>query len=257
MMNGKLFSLLLSCLITLDFVNAYIDQNEDSHEQSGINFLQLFRSYGERERENRRNIDNDLETWTGRWMPERLGDPTPPPKILSKNEYSHDDYSQNFIHSIPMGIVSTECDDAKTNLTIDWDGSPVNYTCYNRRIIPNTEINPMLYCEEVPTAYVAAHKCMNEKIEYDSDIPIYGTHRALWPVYGEYKFLPKQRWLHSMEHGAVVMLYHPCANPLEVKRLKSLIKGCLRRHIITPYNLLEEDRMSDLKIILTSSVFFG
>lgn len=26
-----------------------------------------------------------------------------------------------------------------------------------------------------------------------------GTHRALWPIYGEYKFLPKQRWLHSME----------------------------------------------------------
>lgn len=46
------------------------------------------------------------------------------------------------------------------------------------------------------------------------------------------------------------MLYHPCANPLEVKRLKSLIKGCLRRHIITPYNLLEEDRVSlEFKLI--------
>lgn len=30
----------------------------------------------------------------------------------------------------------------------------MNYTCYNRRIIPNTEINPILYCEDVPKAYV-------------------------------------------------------------------------------------------------------
>lgn len=214
----------------------------DSREQSGINFLKLLRSYGEQGRENRRNIDNDLETWTGRWMPERIGDPTPPPKILPQNEYSHDDYSQNFINSIHMGIVSTQCDDAKTNLTLDWNGSPENYTCYNRRIIPNTNIIPILYCENVPTAYVAAHKCMNEKIEYDDNLPMYGTHRPLWPVYGEYKFLPKQRWLHSLEHGAVVMLYHPCANPLEVKHLKSLVKNCLRRHIISPYNYLNTNR---------------
>lgn len=26
-------------------------------------------------------------------------------------------------------------------------------------------------------------------------------HRPLWPVYGEYLFVPPQRWLHSVEHG--------------------------------------------------------
>ena len=46
------------------------------------------------------------------------------------------------------------------------------------------------------------------------------------------------------QHGGVVMLYHPCANQLEVQKLKELVKGCLRRHIITPYNLLNEDRVS-------------
>lgn len=39
-----------------------------------------------------------------------------------------------------------------------------------------------------------------------------GTHRKLWPVYGEYVYVPPQRWIHSLEHGAIVLLYHPCAN---------------------------------------------
>lgn len=40
------------------------------------------------------------------------------------------------------------------------------------------------------------------------------------------------------------MLYHPCANPLEVKRLKKILSECMRRYIITPYTLLDEDRVS-------------
>jgi hypothetical protein len=36
------------------------------------------------------------------------------------------------------------------------------------------------------------------------------------------------------------MLYHPCANKIEVEFLKELVKSCLRRHIITPYELDEE-----------------
>lgn len=72
-----------------------------------------------------------------------------------------------------------------------------------------------------------------------------GPHRPLWPRYGEYTFVPKQRWLHSLEHGAVVMLYHPCANNDEINTLKKLVKKCLYRHIITPYNLLDPDRVSN------------
>lgn len=70
-----------------------------------------------------------------------------------------------------------------------------------------------------------------------------GTHRPLWPKYGEYGFVPKQRWLHSLEHGAIVMLYHPCANKNEVQLLRKIVKGCLYRHIITPYNLLPQERV--------------
>ncbi|KAF0299228.1 hypothetical protein FJT64_003516 [Amphibalanus amphitrite] len=43
-------------------------------------------------------------------------------------------------------------------------------------------------------------------------------------------------------HGAIVMLYHPCADSTEVDKLKQLVRGCIRRHIITPYNKLSLER---------------
>lgn len=50
------------------------------------------------------------------------------------------------------------------------------------------------------------------------------------------------------------MLYHPCANPLEVERLRNLINKCLWRHIITPYSYLDEERVSIVLLILIFSL---
>jgi hypothetical protein len=58
-----------------------------------------------------------------------------------------------------------------------------------------------------------------------------------WPAYGEYTYCPPQRWLHSLEHGAIVMLYDPCATKSEVDKLRALLKKCLYRHVITPFKL--------------------
>lgn len=38
------------------------------------------------------------------------------------------------------------------------------------------------------------------------------------------------------------MLYHPCAHPIEVKMVRKILTGCVRRHIITPYTLVDKDR---------------
>lgn len=43
------------------------------------------------------------------------------------------------------------------------------------------------------------HYCMTQRLDYDEWIPTFGDHRPLWPVYGEYRYLPVQRWLHSLE----------------------------------------------------------
>ncbi|XP_063975327.1 uncharacterized protein LOC135161567 [Diachasmimorpha longicaudata] len=180
-------------------------------------------------------FEDALENWTGRWMPDR----DPKPTAIPKTHY--DNASSRHSGGVPMGP-SDNCDDGQTNLEVDWNHSPVNHTCYGQRITPDLSTDPTIYCEHIPENYQALHMCMSDNIEYDDAIPTYGNHRPVWPVYGEYKFLPKQRWLHSLEHGGVVMLYHPCANPLEVQRLKDIVKSCLRRHVITPYSLVNETR---------------
>jgi Protein of unknown function (DUF3105) len=63
-----------------------------------------------------------------------------------------------------------------------------------------------------------------------------------WARYGDYTYVPPQRWLHNVEHGAIVGLYHPCADHEQVALLKKTIKGCLFRHIITPYLNLTQER---------------
>lgn len=168
--------------------------------------------------------------WTGLWMPH-------PPSTEHANIRDPE-------HAVQMGVATAECDDAKTNLTIDWDYSLADYTCYsyNRKYLPVRRTKPILECENIPKYYSARHECMNKSIHYASAIPTYGTHRPLWAQYGEYKFVPRQRWVHNLEHGAVVMLYHPCANQLEVSRLRYLVVNCLRRHVITPLALLDEER---------------
>ncbi|CAD1476141.1 unnamed protein product, partial [Heterotrigona itama] len=152
---------------------------------------------GESERQNA-NGEDEPESWTGRWMPDRPNDPTPPPKVFPKTDQTTDFESSGSFHGgVPMGYSSKSCDDAKTNLTVDWDGNPISYTCYDERITPNRSTIALKYCERIPRHYV---------------------------------------------HGAIVALYHPCANPMEVKRLKNLLSSCLRRHVISPYNLLDERR---------------
>ncbi|XP_046466007.1 uncharacterized protein [Neodiprion pinetum] len=238
MTKDRVLLLYTCCTLILGFVNGYVRNPIDRATQ----YEDVFQEMDSAE-QRREASDDKYENWPGRWMPSRPGDPKPPPKVLHKTgEFKDSNFEKNPVDRVGMGMHESECDDGETNLRVDWDGSPVNYTCYDKRIVPDYSISPMVYCEHIPSGYMAIHKCMTETIEYDDDIPMYGSHRPVWPVYGEYQFLPRQRWIHSLEHGAIVMLYHPCANSLEIKRLKKLVAGCLRRHIITPYSLLDEDR---------------
>lgn len=69
-----------------------------------------------------------------------------------------------------------------------------------------------------------------------------GAHRPVWPVYGEYSYVPVQRWIHNLEHGAIVAAYHPCVNQRQLNEYRNFIKKCLYRHIITPYENLTVER---------------
>eukprot|EP00493_Phyllostaurus_siculus_P003926 UN03942 len=59
------------------------------------------------------------------------------------------------------------------------------------------------------------HVCVSHPIFYDNmntagkrTPPIVGRHRERWPKWGEYEFLPPQRWLHAIEHGGIAFLYN-------------------------------------------------
>jgi len=150
----------------------------------------------------------------------------------------------NVRNSVKMGEKRDDCDDGETELQVDWDGSPVNYTCYSptNPILPNQGLEHLTTCEELPSDYFPQHFCMTTEVNYNETIPRYGNHRPIWPVFGEYKFVPPQRWLHNIEHGAVVMLYHPCAHHSMVEGMRKLLTGCLRKHIITASNQVSEER---------------
>lgn len=145
---------------------------------------------------------------------------------------------------VQMGIPMDDCDNGQDHLAIDWDpsvpGSDVEYTCTDLYTWPSYVSPPETYCshkEDMPY-----HRCMDVEIEYDETPPLSGAHRPLWPVYGEYLYVPPQRWLHSLEHGAAVFLYHPCANPEQIDMLRNVATSCLWKHVITPYRHLHENK---------------
>ncbi|KAG5672976.1 hypothetical protein PVAND_003061 [Polypedilum vanderplanki] len=185
-------------------------------------------------------VKEQNESWKGNWFPENPQKSTSNEKAT--NNAIQTEYKENtFEYDRIMGIANSECDDGETNLKNDFDPSNADhvkvYTCLEANYRPNANLEPIETIYEVPKFYTPVHKCMNETITYDQHIPTLGFHRPLWPAYGEYTYVPPQRWLHSLEHGAIVALYDPCANKSEIYKLKNLLKKCLYRHIITPYKL--------------------
>ncbi|XP_014240245.1 uncharacterized protein LOC106661403 [Cimex lectularius] len=166
------------------------------------------------------------EPWHGRWFPEKVPD-------SPQNKYSKvmEERLQD------MSTLDPECDDGKTNITLDWPTSYSDYICMrNEYLVPDRSAYVIIRTARIPQMYMARHACMNRTLEYNTSPPLFGPHRKVWARWGEYKYLPPQRWVHNLEHGGVVMLYHPCAQPFLVNILKTVVSSCLMRHIITPYN---------------------
>lgn len=80
-----------------------------------------------------------------------------------------------------MGVQNPDCDDAKRNLSTDFDPYDVRhstvYLCLDNRHDYRGDYNmePLITLYDIPDSYVAIHKCMNTSIEYDERIPtLYG-----------------------------------------------------------------------------------
>ncbi|CAI5447785.1 unnamed protein product [Caenorhabditis angaria] len=148
-----------------------------------------------------------------------------------------------------MGKLTT-CDDAKTNLDIDWDPKDFStFTCMeDKKYQVDKTVSPVIFdmvqqnSSYNPRSDEVMHKCMDEKLEYEDRIPVRGDHRPNWARFGEYLYCPVQRWLHNLEHGSIILLYHPCADLDELNILRNLVTSCIYRHVITPYLKLEKDK---------------
>jgi hypothetical protein len=139
-----------------------------------------------------------------------------------------------------MGNPNKACDNGHSNIEIDWDpASTEEYTCTEN--VHDNYINGLhdTQCEQ--TAQRPLHICYPDNITYTEDLPTSGSHRPIWPVYGEYVYVPRQRFIHSLEHGAAVFLYHPCADPEQINEFKAVAENCLRRRIVSPYQRLPPD----------------
>ncbi|KAH8345927.1 hypothetical protein KR067_009505 [Drosophila pandora] len=164
--------------------------------------------------------------WQGKWFPQGPKEP----------HKSH-----------PMDNIL--CDDGKSNLAVDFDPNDIrdslNYLCIssNRRLFePNLTREAILTEHFVPSAYVPPSKCLNESIDYTHLPATNGAYRPLPAEYGAYSYLPPQRYLRNLAEGAIVMLYHPCAFPGQVKQLQHIVAGCLYRHLISPSLSLTPER---------------
>ncbi|KAG4072193.1 hypothetical protein HA402_014422 [Bradysia odoriphaga] len=214
--------------LSKDQVNA-VGGREESPLKQNEDSLQMAES----------KFNEETDTWKGKWFPVAPGQSiqqTPVTQDVQDNHFTNMENSDQI------------CDDGMNNLQLDYDSRNITHhyrhLCIDERKLyaPNYDIQPRLLDYTISSEYVPLHKCMDEEIVYDDDIPTFGTHRRLWPVYGEYVFVPPQRWTHSLAHGAIVLLYHPCANLNQLDMVKSLVKKCLYRHIISAYDLLEPER---------------
>jgi hypothetical protein len=80
-------------------------------------------------------------------------------------------------------------------------------------------------CEEKRSVTSAQHK--PELISYTDNPPTGGDHASCWSTFGVHGDpVPEARWVHNLEHGAIVFLYNcPDGCAAEVKQLEALAKG--------------------------------
>lgn len=94
-------------------------------------------------------------------------------------------------------------------------------------------------CEESQPVVAFTH--VTDPIDYPDPPPTSGNHNPCWVAFGEYDHeIADERWVHNLEHGGVVFLYHcPSGCAAEVAELEALIVG-KPFALLTPYSLLPE-----------------
>ena len=119
----------------------------------------------------------------------------------------------------------SKCDDGEKDIQRDLTSMKKESNCkiwskYGAKPLKlkeGTETNKEI-CEEVHEKYTPNHICMTAAVNYTGfgRIPTHGPHRPNWASFGEYSYCPPERYQHNLEHGCVIMLYHPCLDKQQV-----------------------------------------
>lgn len=100
---------------------------------------------------------------------------------------------------------------------------------------------PTIRHDEMAPDVSAQHIEDETPITYAVSPPTLGDHRGVWAKWGEYSYLPPQRWLHNAEHGGIVFLYDPCVSDVIVNALRTFAREVPDdtsgpfRWVMTPY----------------------
>lgn len=132
------------------------------------------------------------------------------------------------------------------NISLSKCGRP-----YDRRIYRENDIRGMF----VPQR----HACNQHPIFYDNLgqfatsvlPPPVGRHRERWAKWGEYEYLPPQRWLHNNEHGGAIFLYHQCLDQDSLCQLRRYIQKWQKRIGSIPWKNKGKDDEDTFRFILT------
>ncbi len=114
----------------------------------------------------------------------------------------------------------------------------VDWSCTDPGWIPSSCVDGVT---TAPVQLPGQHIDLPTAITYADLPPSSGPHRPMWGKFGEFSFLPQQRWLHNLEHGAEAFLYNPCAPKTTVDALRALAKSIAPddsgpfRYVLTPY----------------------
>jgi len=80
----------------------------------------------------------------------------------------------------------------------------------------------------------------DQPVNYASDPPVSGAHRLTPADCGVYsQQIPKENMVHTLEHGAVGVLYQPDADPKEIAEIEQLVKSYDSHTFSAPYPGLE------------------
>lgn len=114
----------------------------------------------------------------------------------------------------------------------------VDAACQGARLPPIATCGAAVV-EQIPSR--GAGHVPEAPISYVDNPPSSGDHRPAWARWGEYDYLPPQRWLHNLEHGGIALLYDPCADEATVTALGDFARaraddeGGPFRWVLTPY----------------------